>query len=94
MSDSNYDAVSELLCKRYEDTNELIDYHTGALFTLRTIRKESSDELRELVDDFSNHIQFLKSLDEPVNKWDTLLILIVVGKLDTRTKEDNPWFDV
>ena len=51
------------------------------------MRKESADELRELVDDFSNHIRALKSL-ELMDKWATLLIFIVVGKLDTRTKEE------
>ena len=30
VSDSNYDTAWELLCKRYEDTNELIDHHVNA----------------------------------------------------------------
>ena len=81
VSDSNYSAT-------WEDTNELIDYHVDALFSLRAIRKESADEVRELMDDFNNHIRSLQSLEEPVNKWDPILIRIFVEKLDARTREE------
>ena len=39
VSDSNYAAALDTLCVRYEDPNELNDYHVDALFALRTIRR-------------------------------------------------------
>ena len=88
VSDSNYEAAWEVLCKRYQDTDGLIDYYVGALFSIRMIRKDSADELRELIDDFNNHLRSLKSLEEPVDRWDTLLVHILVEKLDARTREE------
>ncbi|KOX76028.1 hypothetical protein WN51_12515 [Melipona quadrifasciata] len=41
VSDSNYEAAWKLLRKSYENSNELIDYHVGSLFSLKAIRKES-----------------------------------------------------
>ena len=88
ISDNNYNAAWQLLCERYEVTNELIDYHVDALFSLSGIRKDSSDKLRQLIDDFNNHLRSLISLEEPVDRWDTILVQVLIGKLDTRTIEE------
>ena len=88
VSDSNYAAALNTICVRYEDPNELIDYYVNALFSLRAIRRESANKLRELIDDFDNHIRSLQSLEEPVDRWDTILIRLFVEKLDTRTKKE------
>ena len=72
---------------RYEDPNELIDYHVDALFALKAIRRESANELRQLIDDFNNHIRSLQSLELQIDNWDPMLIRVFVEKLDARTKE-------
>ncbi|KOX80082.1 hypothetical protein WN51_08986, partial [Melipona quadrifasciata] len=50
VSNNNYDAAWELLRKRYEDTNELVDYHLDALFDLKIICEKSPNELRKLLE--------------------------------------------
>lgn len=54
------------------DTNELVD-HVGAL--------------RQLVDDFSNNVRSLKSLREPVEHWDILLMHLLETKLHLQAYE-------
>ncbi|KZC06736.1 hypothetical protein WN55_07287 [Dufourea novaeangliae] len=87
MSEDNYDAAWKLLSDRYEDTNELIDYHVGSVFDLSPMVKDSPVSLRQLLNDFSNHLRSLKSLKEPVDLWDTLLVRLLSTKLDARTSE-------
>ncbi|XP_043263018.1 uncharacterized protein LOC122403528 [Colletes gigas] len=87
MSDENYTAAWKLLCERYEDTNELIDFHVGALFDLPTLPKDSPASLRQLLDDFNNNLKSLTSLEEPVEKWDTILVHLLATKLDRKTSE-------
>ncbi|XP_076385701.1 uncharacterized protein LOC105664200 [Megachile rotundata] len=43
---------------------------------------QSSTALRELIDDARNHLAALKSLNEPVDSWDTLIVPILSRKLD------------
>ncbi|KOX67764.1 hypothetical protein WN51_08192 [Melipona quadrifasciata] len=88
VSGSNYDAAWELLRKRYEDTNELVDYHLDALFDLKVIRQESPSELRKLLDDVNNHTQALTSLGQTVDQRNAWLIRLIVRKLDTQTKRE------
>ncbi|XP_076397934.1 uncharacterized protein LOC143266219 [Megachile rotundata] len=87
MSDNNYTAAWALLRDRYEDSNELIDFHVGALFNLQSTTRDSPMSLRRLIDDFNNHLRSLVSLQEPVDKWDTLLVYLLSSKLDLRTRE-------
>ncbi|KZC13182.1 hypothetical protein WN55_05515 [Dufourea novaeangliae] len=87
MSENNYDAAWKLLSDRYEDTNELIDYHMESFFDLSPMVKDSPVSLRQLLDDFSNHLRSLQSLKEPVDSRDTLLVRLLSTKLDVRTSE-------
>ncbi|CAK9801664.1 hypothetical protein ANTPLA_LOCUS2894 [Anthophora plagiata] len=59
MSNENYSEAWKLLHERYEDTNELIDHHVGAIFDLPSVAKESPIELRQLLDDFNNNLSRL-----------------------------------
>ncbi|KOX69475.1 hypothetical protein WN51_06559 [Melipona quadrifasciata] len=88
VSDSNYDAAWELLRKRYEGTNQLVDHHLDALFDLPVICQESSSELRKLLDDINNHTKALTSLGQMVDQRDAWLIRLVVRKLDTQTRRE------
>lgn len=47
--------------------------------------EESSTKLRKTIDDISKHHSTLKSLQSPVEYWDTLVIYILFNKLDERT---------
>lgn len=86
VSEENYAAAWEKIKKRYEDSGELIHHHVSGLFKLPVVTSNSPDDLRDLIDSFENHVASLKSLEQPVQHWDTLLIYLLSTKLSTSMK--------
>ncbi|XP_061710770.1 uncharacterized protein LOC133520395 [Cydia pomonella] len=84
-SGSNYEVAWTLLCERYDNKRLLLQNHVSALFNVEPITKESSVQLKRLVDHVNKNLRCLESLGEPVKHWDTLLIHIISNKLDTKT---------
>lgn len=54
MSDNNYLTVWKLLLEQYEDMNELVYHHVGALFRLASVATNSAFVLCQLIDFFNN----------------------------------------
>ncbi|XP_046143725.1 uncharacterized protein LOC123988305 [Osmia bicornis bicornis] len=82
VSDSNYHLAWDALKSRYENAAALRKHHVTTLLDMSTIQKQSPTALRELVDDARNHLAALKSLNEPVGSWDSLIVPILCRKLD------------
>ncbi|XP_035900537.1 uncharacterized protein LOC118506865 [Anopheles stephensi] len=60
------------------------DYYRK-VYHLPAVRSESVDELAQLVDEFTRHVNGLKKLNEPVASWDTPLTTMMFFKLDPAT---------
>ncbi|XP_052755355.1 uncharacterized protein LOC128201692 [Galleria mellonella] len=84
----NYTHAWELLESRYHSNRLLIHNHVKSLFTAQSINKESPMQIRKLIDVVLRNLRALKSLDEPTDSWDTLIIYIMVSKLDTSTERE------
>ncbi|XP_029054415.2 uncharacterized protein LOC114881732 [Osmia bicornis bicornis] len=82
VSDTNYKLAWDSLKSRYENSAMLRKFHVVAILDLPVIQKQSSTALRELLDNVRNHLAALKSLKEPIESWDSLLIPILSRKLD------------
>ncbi|KOB77857.1 putative bel12 ag transposon polyprotein, partial [Operophtera brumata] len=52
------------------------------------LTKEAPDLLRNLIDTILKNLRALKLLGEPVDSWDTLIIYIIVTKLDKTTERE------
>lgn len=87
-SAQNYDIAWELLTTRYDNNRLLVHNHVKALFSIQPMTKESPELLRKLVDTILKNLRALKTLGEPTQHWDTLIIYIVVSKLDTTTERE------
>lgn len=74
--------------KHYKGNKVIIQHHVQALINFSHILKESHSSLRQLVDTIQQHIHTLKRLQQPADKWDTLLIQLFVPKLDIHTKRE------
>ncbi|XP_050551755.1 uncharacterized protein LOC118279021 isoform X1 [Spodoptera frugiperda] len=83
--DENYVIAWDLLCDRYNNNRLLINNHVQALFDLEPITKESSASLRRLIDVINKNLRALKTLKEPTEYWDTLIIFMMSRKLDINT---------
>ncbi|KAI5637155.1 pao retrotransposon peptidase domain-containing protein [Phthorimaea operculella] len=84
-SAKNYSVAWKLLKERYDNKRLLTNNHVSALFNIEPITRESSLSVKRLIDNLNKNLSALESLGEPVKSWDTLLIYIVVQKLDSKT---------
>lgn len=85
ISESNYNNAWLLLCERYNNKRQLINFHLTALFNIDPITRESETSLRFLVDHVSKNLRALASLGQPTDHWDTLIVFMVSSKLDSQT---------
>lgn len=88
ISDHNFDIAWQLLKDRYENKRVIVQNHIKGIFELPVMSKENHGILRKIIDGFSKHQRALKSLGQPVNTWDTLLIYILSNKLDNHTRRE------
>ncbi|CAK9799142.1 hypothetical protein ANTPLA_LOCUS1909 [Anthophora plagiata] len=82
VSDANYHLAWNALRSRYENSAALRKYHVTAILDTPIVQRQSPTALRELVDDTRNHLAALRSLNEPVDSWDSLIVPILSRKLD------------
>lgn len=87
-SADNYPIAWEVLINRYNNNNLLIHKHVKALFNVQAITKESAESINNLIDSVLKNLRSLKQLGEPVDSWDTLIIYIIVSKLDSVTERE------
>lgn len=84
----NYKHAWELLEHRFHNTRLLVHNHLKSLFTIPSLKQESHFQIRKLIDTVLRNLRALKTLDEPTDSWDTILIYLIVMKLDTSTERD------
>ena len=83
---ANYAIAWDVLTERYEDKEAIINTHVKGILDLPSVTKESHVHLRRLIDGYQRHTPALSSLGEPVQQWSTLLVTIIVRKLDEGTR--------
>ena len=91
-SSRNYYIAWTLLCERFDNKRLLIQNHVSALFNIQSVSKESSNSVKQIIDELNKNLRALESLGEPTKHWDTLLIHIVTNKLDAKTYRE--WEEV
>ena len=82
LSGDNYAAAWETLKSRYEDENELIYHHVSGIFGASSVKNNTHFELRLLLDTIHNYVQCLKTLNEPTDSWDMLIMYLLKSKLN------------
>lgn len=87
-SSDNYLIAWELLENRYNNSRLLVQNHVKALFNTTSINKESSVQIRKLIDNILKNIRALNTLGEPTESWDTLIIYLITSKLDPCTERE------
>lgn len=87
-SSDNYVTAWDLLQNRFNNNRLLVHNHCKALFSAQSVNKESAVQIRKLIDSILRNIRALKTLGEPTDTWDTLIIYIIVTKLDSATERE------
>ncbi|XP_064212957.1 uncharacterized protein LOC107399201 [Tribolium castaneum] len=86
--DESYDAAWSLLEDRYDNKRLIINNHLKGITNITPLLKESSSGLRSLLDNLSKNLRALKVLKQPVEYWDTIIVFLVVQKLDPTTRRE------
>uniref|UniRef100_A0A6P7FJF0 Uncharacterized protein LOC114330028 n=1 Tax=Diabrotica virgifera virgifera TaxID=50390 RepID=A0A6P7FJF0_DIAVI len=60
--------------------------HIKALFNLPLVTKESTQGLRQLLDNTQKHLRALEVLKRPTKHWDDLIIYLLTTKFDNSTR--------
>ncbi|XP_069363471.1 uncharacterized protein [Maniola hyperantus] len=84
----NYSVAWDLLLNRYNNSRLLVHNHIKSIFNIQPLSKESSASIRTLSDTILKNIRALKILGEPVDSWHSLVIYIMVSKLDKTTERE------
>lgn len=91
ISEGNYNLAWETLKNRYQNPLALRKHHMDTFLDLPSIQRRSKTELQNFIDDASNHLSALKTLGEPVETWDFIIVSLLVRKLDVVTSRE--WRD-
>ena len=85
VTDANYDIAKRKLEERYNNKRSIVKAHLAAIHALPAVKKESSVELRKLLESTNEHVQALEALMLPVNSWDAILVYRLLEKLDAES---------
>ncbi|XP_053691724.1 uncharacterized protein LOC128740217 [Sabethes cyaneus] len=88
ISEDGYHDAWRALKLRYENKRQLIRCHIKALYEIPSMKKESADELLNLVDRFEHQMLTLKRLGESTDNWDSLLVYQLSTRLDPNTLKE------
>ncbi|XP_045501378.1 uncharacterized protein LOC123698678 [Colias croceus] len=84
----NYSHAWDLLENRFHNNRLLVHNHVKALFNVQALQSESFVHIRRLIDSTLRNLRALKSLNEPTDSWDTLVVYLIVSKLDQSTERE------
>ena len=87
VTDANYDIAKRKLENRYNNKRSIVKAHLAAIHALPAIKRESSVELRKLLESTNEHVQALEALRFPVNQWDAILVFWLLEKLDPESRK-------
>ena len=87
VTDANYDIAKRKLEERYNNKRSIVKAHLATTHALPAIKRESSVELRKLLESTNEHVQALEALRLPVNQWDAILVYRLLEKLDVESRK-------
>lgn len=84
-TDANYADAIELLKEKFDCTRHIILGHCDVLRELPKPSRDSPESLSDLVDAVNQHLRALKNLGENISAWNSLLVSIILSKLNSDT---------
>lgn len=84
-ANDNYLPAWELIKKKYNNNVHIKRAYLQLLFDQPSMKGSSVEELSRLVNKTHENINALKALNEPVDKWDSILVFHLERKLDSES---------
>ncbi|XP_071057602.1 uncharacterized protein [Onthophagus taurus] len=88
ITNDNFSRAWQMLLERYENKRLLIDSQLNTLFNSRSLKNDSSLELKRLLGEVKESLGALEALGCPIKHWDHVLVYMIVRKLDVDTIKD------
>lgn len=88
ISDANYVEAWEMLQARYNNKRAIVAKHLDTLVDAPSCSKLDYKSLRKLVDTVNESVRSLRVLQEPVDTWDTIIVHLLLRKLDADTRQN------
>lgn len=88
ITNDNYAVAWNLLKQRFENKRLIVQYLIQMLLDIPAITRESYADLRQLVDNISQYTQSLTKLGQPVESWSTMIIHIILPKIDKGSRRE------
>jgi hypothetical protein len=87
-SNDTFNSLWSALTKRYEIKRIFVERHVNELFNLKALVRESSADLRHIIDTLLKNIRVLETLELTKNELsEQLIINLVCNKLDSETRK-------
>lgn len=86
ITEASYKPAYEALKDRFHNEVILVDTHIISILSQPNLATESSSGLKELHDVTTENLRALTSLKIEVDKWDPMLLLLLVQKLDSSSR--------
>uniref|UniRef100_A0A1Y1MFQ3 CCHC-type domain-containing protein n=1 Tax=Photinus pyralis TaxID=7054 RepID=A0A1Y1MFQ3_PHOPY len=85
---ANFTTVWEILKARFENRKIIVNSHLKEIVDLPVLSKVSHTFIKNLHNTFLKNVSALESLGENVKDWDTILIYLVISKLDFNSRRE------
>lgn len=86
ITEASYKPAYEALKDRFHNEVILVDTHIISILAQANLTTESSSGLKELHDVTTENLRALETLKIEVGKWDPILLLLIVQKLDPSSR--------
>ncbi|XP_063545814.1 uncharacterized protein LOC134753801 [Cydia strobilella] len=87
ITEKNYDVAWETLDKRYNNKRMIVNTILNRFMNQKKVYNGTSRSIRELLDTTQECLNSLKNNDVKINEWDTIVIHIILNKLDDETRK-------
>ncbi|XP_015119455.1 uncharacterized protein LOC107042784 [Diachasma alloeum] len=87
-TDENYSVAWTLLEKTYDIEYVLVLRHCDILMETPSMKKNSSEEINKLLNHIQTQILAMKALGKNVARWNTLLVHLILRKIDKETAKE------
>ncbi|KAF5281925.1 hypothetical protein FQR65_LT14451 [Abscondita terminalis] len=94
LTDANYEVAWRSLTNRYEKGKRIVESHVRKIISFPPLLKESAKDLRNLYDTIANNLESLKTLGQPIESWDAILVPIITDKLDAKSQREWELFHI
>lgn len=88
VTNDNYTIAWKLLKDRFENKQLIIRKTVESLINPGYVKQESASGLRHLLDSTVKNLRVLDQLGEPTKHWDTIIVHIVLSRVDPGTRRE------